>query len=72
MVVALYGGPLDGAMVEGPSHLPPFLVVSSHQDGPVYKSACCTNCGPKRNAVPYYFHGYDRQLRQQEKAATGK
>jgi|688.fasta_scaffold04348_23 hypothetical protein len=63
MVVELIGGPLDGAVIDGPSHMPVYMIVSSHQEGPVYRLGCCGRCGAKRQTVPYLFLGYEETIR---------
>jgi hypothetical protein len=59
MVVELIGGPLDGAVIDGPSHMPVYMIVNSHREGPVYRLGCCVRCAVKRQRVPYYFLGYE-------------
>jgi hypothetical protein len=63
MVVELIGGPLDGAVLDAPSHAPPYMVVNAHHDGPVYKAGCCIGCASKRRFVPYFFLGYEQAIR---------
>ena len=59
MTVSLIGGPLDGALSEGLSHLPAYMIATSHSDKPVYKRACCANCEKTKNSISYVFVGYD-------------
>lgn len=63
MVVELIGGPLDGTVIDGPSHMPLYMVVSSHQEGPIYRAGCCGRCATSRRCVPYYFLGYEENIR---------
>jgi hypothetical protein len=63
MVVEFIGGPLDGAVVDGSSHFPLYVVVNSHQEGPIYKAGCCGRCAAGRLSVPYFFLGYEQNIR---------
>lgn len=63
MVVELIGGPLDGTVIDGPSHMPLYMVVSSHQEGPIYRVGACGRCAVKRHCVPYFFLGYEQTIR---------
>ena len=59
MVVQLIGGPLDGSAIDGPARMPAYVVITSHKERPVYRSACCAGCGSERKSTPYYFLGYE-------------
>lgn len=63
MVVELIGGPLDGAIIGGPSHMPAYMIVSSHQEGPIYRAGRCDCCAGDKQIVPYYFLGYEEPIR---------
>jgi hypothetical protein len=63
MVVELIGGPLDGAFINGPADMPVYVIVTSHQDGPIYRASCCLCCAQKRRTVPYKFLGYEEKIR---------
>lgn len=62
MVVELIGGPLDGALFDAPSHMPVYVIVSSHREGPVYKMAHCSRYALQSAKVPYYFLGYEEPI----------
>lgn len=59
MNISLYGGPFDGSMSNGPSHLPLYIIATNHTDRPVYKRVCCCKSGEASSLVPYVFVGYE-------------
>ncbi|HEY9716457.1 MAG TPA: hypothetical protein V6C69_03230 [Trichormus sp.] len=60
MVVELFGGPLDGAIIHVATGVPPYLVISNHQDEPIYKFGI--GCARSR-CIPYHFLGYEPLIR---------
>ncbi|RUQ45321.1 hypothetical protein D8M30_15825 [Corynebacterium pseudodiphtheriticum] len=63
MVVELIGGPLDGTVIDGNSHMPLYMVVTSHEEGPIYRAGCCGRCAAQAPCMPYYFLGYEQNIR---------
>lgn len=63
MVVELIGGPLDGAVIDGRDKMPHYVVLSTHEEGPIYRAGCCTSCGVKRDRMPYFFLGYEQNIK---------
>ena len=61
MAISLYGGPLDGAITDGLSHLPVYMVATNHDDHPIYKRVCCCKTNSTHKTVPYVFVGYETQ-----------
>lgn len=61
MSIALYGGPFDGGVTEGLSHLPVYMIATNHCDHPIYKKACCCKTESNHHCVPYVFVGYESQ-----------
>lgn len=61
MSIALLGGPLDGSISEGLSHMPVYLIATNLADRPIYKRICCLKC--PRTPVPYLFIGYEEVLK---------
>lgn len=59
MCISLYGGPFDGAISDGPTNLPVYLIAKNHCDYPIYKRACTCKCNSSHKAVPYVFVGYE-------------
>ena len=59
MPISLLGGPLDGTISMGLSHLPLYMVATNHGERPIYKRASCSNCTCRRDSVPYVFVGYE-------------
>lgn len=67
IVIELFGGPLDGTIAaNGPSHTPGYLVVTSHQEHPIYRRTCCSECSVAYMAVPYVFVGYEPRKKTAE------
>lgn len=66
MTVALMGGPLDGALTKGLSHVPPYMVATNIPDKPVYRRAACDCCASKQETVVYKFAGYATDARDEE------
>lgn len=64
MPIALFGGPFDGSIDEGLSHMPVYLVATNTSDRPVYKRIACLSC--PRTPVPYVFVGYESEVDVQE------
>ena len=59
MNITIYGGPFDGCLSTGPSHLPLYIIATNHQDRPVYKRVCCCKHKTSHDVVPYVFVGYE-------------
>ncbi len=59
MPISLLGGPLDGTVSNGLSHLPLYMVATNHVERPIYRRASCTKCACRRTSVPYVFVGYE-------------
>lgn len=64
MTISLLGGPLDGSVTEGPSHLPLYMIAENLHDRPVYKRIRCLKCGCEHtdSPVPYVFVGYEESM----------
>jgi hypothetical protein len=62
MVVELIGGPLDGAIINGPSNLPAYLMVSGHQEGPVYRQVLTCRNSRGTHHIAYFFLGYEQTI----------
>ncbi|MGH2508313.1 MAG: hypothetical protein ACRDHZ_13060 [Ktedonobacteraceae bacterium] len=63
MSIALLGGPLDGAIREGLSQMPIYLVAMNLEDRPIYKRIACLKCSHR--PVPYLFIGYENSIEQE-------
>lgn len=63
MSIALLGGPLDGTVSEGLSHMPIYLVATNREERPVYKRIACLKC--PHMPVPYLFVGYENSAAQE-------
>lgn len=63
MSIALLGGPLDGAVSQGLSHMPIYLVATNLEDRPIYKRVACLKC--QHMPVPYLFVGYENSAKQE-------
>lgn len=59
MPISLLGGPLDGSIKMGLSHMPLYMVATNLSDRPIYRRACCPKCSVHRDAIPYVFVGYE-------------
>lgn len=59
MPVSLVGGPLDGTVSMGLSHLPLYMVATNLDDRPIYKRTSCTSCACRKESVSYVFVGYE-------------
>jgi len=59
MSVSLLGGPLDGTVSTGLSHLPLYMVATNLKDRPIYKRTSCTKCSWCKESVSYVFVGYE-------------
>jgi hypothetical protein len=66
MTIALLGGPLDGSVSEGLSHMPLYMIATNLIDRPIYKRICCLKW-PKQ-PVPYLFVGYEKNVESQQSA----
>jgi hypothetical protein len=64
MTIALLGGPLDGSVSEGLSHMPLYMIASHLIDRPIYKRLCCLKC--PNQPVPYLFVGYEKNIESQQ------
>lgn len=65
MVVELVGGPLDGTFFDGPAQMPVYMLICSHQEGPIYRARCASDGGVDRAhscAVKYHFLGYEQNI----------
>ncbi len=63
MVVELIGGPLDGTIIEADKQATRYMVLTSHEEAPVYRAGSCTSRDVATRCMPYYFLGYEQELR---------
>ena len=57
MTVELFGGPLDGALVEDVPPSQRYLVLDSHDDSPVYAARLSAS-----TRLRYFFVGYESAI----------